>query len=358
MNNTVKVPIIATKKYDVTIGRNILNTISDRIISLKKDCNVAIITDDIVNELYGESVFKNLTENNINTVKFVFNNGEKFKNIDTLSDIYEFLAENTINRNDLILALGGGVVGDIAGFAAASYLRGIDYMQIPTTFLAAIDSSVGGKTAIDLKAGKNLVGAFKQPIEVICDVETFKTLKDEIFADGVAEAIKYGVLFDEELFNRFYNGKVDASSEDIVDIVKRCVEHKRDIVADDEFDTGQRQLLNLGHTIGHAIERSSNYEITHGHGVAAGMAIISRAAEKKNLNEEPISEKIEQALVSNNLPVNTEYSVEELYKGTTRDKKVMGDSINLIIPIKIGKCILHDVEVKDIKEFIKLGKED
>lgn len=358
MNNIFKVPIITSKKYDVIIGRDILNTIPERIKSLKKQCNVAIITDDIVNEIYGENLFNNLKEKNINTVKYVFRNGEKSKNIITLSDIYEFLAENSINRNDLIIALGGGVVGDIAGFAAATYLRGVDYLQVPTTFLAAIDSSVGGKTAIDLKAGKNLVGSFKQPIEVICDVETFKTLNDDVFTDGVAEAIKYGVLFDENLFNRFLKSKVNKNSDDIIEIVKKCVEYKKEIVLNDEFDTGQRQLLNLGHTIGHAIENCSNYEITHGHGVAAGMAIISKASERKKINNKPIYEKIKEALTINNLPTNTNYSTDDLYNVTIKDKKVFGDTINLIIPLEIGKCILYEVNIEEVKDFIKLGKED
>ncbi|WP_243661178.1 3-dehydroquinate synthase [Miniphocaeibacter halophilus] len=357
MKSPIKIPIDASTKYNVVIGRNLLNNISNRIKELKGDCTVAIITDDIVNSLYGEEISKGLSNNKIRNHKFVFNNGEKSKNINTLSEILEFLASNTINRQDLIVALGGGVVGDIAGFAAAIYLRGIDYLQIPTTFLAAIDSSVGGKTAIDLEAGKNLAGAFKQPIEVICDVETFKTLDEKIFADGIAEAIKYGVLFDEELFNRFLKDKLTANSEDIMDIVKKCVEHKRDIVANDEFDRGKRQLLNLGHTVGHAIERCSDYEITHGHAVAAGMGIIARASEKKNLAKERISEKIEKALIKNNLPINSEYSTEELYEKAIKDKKVLGSNINLIIPERIGKCKLYNIKTEEIKEFIELGKE-
>ncbi|WP_100065209.1 3-dehydroquinate synthase [Miniphocaeibacter massiliensis] len=356
MINIVKVPIKTSVDYDVIIGRNILDIIPKRITELKNKCSVVIITDDRVDSLYGKKVSESLTKNNIKNYKFVFKNGEKSKNINTLSHILEFLAENTINRNDLIVALGGGVVGDIAGFAAAIYLRGIDYLQIPTTFLAAIDSSVGGKTAIDLEAGKNLAGAFKQPIEVLCDVETFKTLEDNIFDDGVAEAIKYGVLFDEELFYRFLNGKVDSKSEDIIDIVKKCVEHKRDVVIGDEFDTGKRQLLNLGHTIGHAIEKCSDYKITHGHAIAAGMAIIARATELKKINDEKIVNKIEKALIKNNLPIDSSYSIDELFEKTTRDKKVLGSKINLIIPKKIGECELYNVNVDEVREFIELGK--
>ncbi len=356
MNNTVNIPIKASVDYDVVIGRNILDTVGKRVNELKGNCNIVIITDNIVNGLYGKKVSENLTENGFNHYIYEFENGEKSKNIENFGNICEFLAENNINRNDLIIALGGGVVGDISGFVAASYLRGIDYMQVPTTFLAAIDSSVGGKTAIDLKAGKNLVGAFKQPIEVICDVETFKTLEDKVFADGVAEAIKYGVLFDKELFNRFLKSEVNSESDDISEIVSKCVKHKRDIVANDEFDRGERQLLNLGHTFGHAIERCSDYEITHGHGVAVGMAIIARATEKKNLNDEPVAKIIEEVLVKNNLPINTEFSTKDLFEKTLRDKKVMGSKISLIIPKRIGKCILHKVEVEEVEEFIELGK--
>ncbi|MDL2310656.1 3-dehydroquinate synthase [Peptostreptococcaceae bacterium OttesenSCG-928-C18] len=357
MTNSVTVSIKTSINYDVTIGKNILATLPSRVLELKNSSSVAIITDDKVYSIYGENISNSLSKKGIRNVKFVFKNGEKSKNINTLSNILEFLADNRINRNDLIIALGGGVVGDMAGFAAAVYLRGIDYLQVPTTFLAAIDSSVGGKTAIDLKAGKNLAGAFKQPIEVICDVETFKTLKEDIFSDGVAEAIKYGILFDEEFFNRFLNNKVTAKSDDIIEIVQKCVEYKKDIVIGDEFDTGQRQLLNLGHTIGHAIERCSDYEITHGHAVAVGMAMIARSVEKKRLNEEKISNKIELALEKNNLPINTNYSVEELFKNTIKDKKVLGDTINLIIPKKIGKCELYNIDINEVREFINLGKE-
>ena len=357
MNNIVKIPIDSSIKYDVIIGEDILSILGKRIKELKNNSTVAIITDDRVNELYGDKISEILNEENIVNFKFIFPRGEKSKNINTLNEIYEFLANNRINRNDLILALGGGVVGDISGFAAATYLRGIDYMQVPTTFLAAIDSSVGGKTAIDLEAGKNLVGAFKQPIEVICDIKTFKTLEKEIFADGVAEAIKYGVLFSEELFNKFLKEEINSDSKDIVKIVKQCVEFKRDIVAKDEFDKGERQLLNLGHTIGHAIEKCSNYEITHGHAVAAGMGIIARATDKLKISKELVSEKIENALIKNNLPINSIYSVEDLFNETTKDKKVIGSKINLIIPIKIGECILYEESTDKVKDFIRLGQE-
>lgn len=356
--NTAIISIDVSTKYDVIVGRNIIGSIGERIKSIKKKCKVGIITDDTVNELYYSKIENSLKESGISYERFVFQHGEKSKTMETLGEILEFLAEKTFSRNDLILALGGGVVGDIAGFAAACYLRGVDYYQIPTTFLAAIDSSVGGKTAVDLRAGKNLVGAFKQPIEVLCDVEMFKTLKSETFADGVAEAIKYGVLFDEKLFNRFSNEKVTAESEDIIDIVKKCVEFKREVVREDEFDTGRRQLLNLGHTIGHAIERCSDYEITHGHAVAAGMGIISRAAEKRGLTEESISENIESALLKNNLPIDSGYSIDELYEKTTLDKKRSGASINLIIPKKIGSCVLHKVDMEQVREFIELGKRE
>lgn len=356
IEKTAIIPIDVSTKYDVIVGRNIVEDIGERIITLKRNCKVAIITDDIVNELYAHKIGNSLEKSNISYESFIFKPGEKSKSMETLGEILEFLAEKTFSRNDLILALGGGVVGDISGFAAACYLRGVDYYQVPTTFLAAIDSSVGGKTAVDLRAGKNLVGSFKQPIEVLCDVEMFKTLKSETFADGVAEAIKYGVLFDEKLFNRFSNEKVTPESQDIIDIVKKCVEFKREVVREDEFDAGRRQLLNLGHTIGHAIERCSDYEITHGHAVAAGMGIISRAAEKKGLTEETIAESIEAALLKNNLPINSDYSVDDLYEKTTLDKKRSGGSISLIIPKKIGSCVLHKVDVEQVREFIELGK--
>lgn len=346
------VTVSTNKKYDVVIGKEILNNCGEMIIEKIGKANAAIITDDIVDSLYSKIVEESLLKKGISVCKFVFKNGEESKNLETYCKILEFLAERKIKRNDFIIALGGGVVGDIAGYAAATYLRGIKFVQIPTTFLAAIDSSVGGKTAVNLKAGKNLAGAFHQPSLVICDTDTLSTLPKDRFADGAAEAIKYGVLEGCELFEKIANGDY---IEEIEEIIAKCVMIKAEIVKNDEFDTGMRQLLNLGHTIGHAIEKCSNFEITHGHGVGLGLLCIARASYKLGLSEKDLSGKIYEALIKNNLPVECKFSADELAEAAGMDKKRNADMINFVIPKDIGNCVIKPIEAKDLIKIILAG---
>ena len=269
------ISVKTSEKYDVIVGSAIIPQIGTYLSELKTDCKAAIISDSNVWPLYGSCVSESLDNAGISPVHYVFPAGEASKNANTYLKILNFLAENQITRSDLIVALGGGVVGDITGFTAATYLRGISYVQIPTSLLAMVDSSVGGKTAIDLPAGKNLVGAFKQPRLVLCDIDTLHTLPERLFLDGCAEVIKYAMLYDEPLFNALQISGPDFDRETVI---ARCIGLKRDVVQEDEFDNGSRQRLNFGHTIGHAIEARSDFQISHGQAVAAGMAIITKAA--------------------------------------------------------------------------------
>ena len=237
--------------------------------------NCAVITDSNVDKLYSNILISSLEKSGYKVSKFVFDAGEQSKNANTFVDILEFLANSGLTRSDCVFALGGGVVGDIAGFAASVYLRGIKFVQIPTTLLAAVDSSVGGKTAVNLPAGKNLVGAFHQPSLVLCDLDTLDTLPESVFQDGCAEVIKYGVIYDAGLFSHLAENGLAFEREYVI---SRCVELKRNVVEQDEFDTGARQMLNYGHTIGHGIEAQSGFSVTHGQAVAIGMAIVSRAS--------------------------------------------------------------------------------
>ena len=262
------------------------------------------------------------------------------------------MAAEHFSRSDLIVALGGGVVGDMAGFAASIFLRGIAYVQIPTTLLAAVDSSVGGKTAVDLSRGKNLCGAFHQPRLVLCDTDTLKTLKPINIEDGLAEMLKYGVICDADLFAKVKNYQ----NEDMEALIARCVEIKRDVVSGDEFDRGMRQLLNLGHTVGHAVEAASNFTLTHGHGVATGLAIIARAAEKKGMAKAGMAKEIEDALLACNLPTVTDFDPALLAELTLSDKKTDGDNINLIVPLAIGNTVIHRIPKTEILDFIKAGQ--
>ena len=344
------VRVKASTQYDVLIGKGLLDETGERLRAVASPKKTALITDDIVDGLYSDRVERSLELSGFQVIKYVFKNGEASKNPDVLFDILEFLAENQVTRSDMVVALGGGVTGDMAGFAAAVYLRGIDFIQIPTTFLAAIDSSVGGKTGVDLKAGKNLAGAFLQPRLVICDYETMDSLPEEFFADGVAEGIKYGVLASETLFDKFSAKK---TKEELEEIIYECVSIKRDVVFEDEHDTGKRQLLNLGHTFGHAIEKLSSFGITHGHGVAAGMAIAARVAEKLGLCGGDTVKDIEDCLETNGLPTGTEFSAEDIARCTMSDKKRRGDMITLILPERIGKCRLYPINKDDTAELIK-----
>ncbi len=348
--NTVK--ISASKCYNIYIGNNLLDSAGEMIKNELGVCSAAVITDDNVDRLYADRVIASLEKSGFRTVKFVFTHGEESKSVATYAEILSFLAENHITRSDMIIALGGGIPGDMGGFAAATFLRGIKFVQMPTTLLSAVDSSVGGKTAINLPNGKNLAGAFYQPDMVICDYSALDTLKPEIFADGCAEVIKYGVILDEEFFDFLKNNDI---RENIEYVITRCVELKRDIVNQDEKDTGIRAILNFGHTIGHAIEINSSFKISHGSAVAIGMVIASKGAYALGYCDCNLTQEIKNVLIKNNLPVNCEYSAESLYNVACSDKKRTGGTLTLIIPEKMGKCIGKKIPVEDVLNFIKAG---
>ena len=351
---TKTVRINTEKAYDVIIGTGLLASCGDIIAKVIKPCRAAIITDSNVEKLFLKTVSDSLENAGFATSTFSFTAGEQSKTIDTLSDILEFLAQNRITRTDCVIALGGGVTGDISGFAAGCYLRGVRYFQLPTTFLAAVDSSVGGKTGIDLKAGKNLAGLFVSPELVVCDTDCMKHLPADVFADGAAEAIKTGVLSGEKLFSIFEDGDVKAS---LPEIIEMCVAFKGHVVEEDEFEAGLRKMLNLGHTVAHAIEKCSNYTISHGHAVAAGMAVIARAADKLGLSGSLVAPRIEKALIRNGLPVSTDFSAEELTMAALSDKKRAGDEITLVIPNSVGDCYLKELPVTELTDVIRVGLE-
>ena len=250
--NTVTVN--ASRSYEVKIGPGLLSQLGAEAATVGAKGVAVIISDSNVWSLYGSTAENSLVRAGFSVLSYVFPAGEQQKNAATYLDLLTFLATNRVTRSDCLVALGGGVVGDLTGCAAATYLRGIGYIQVPTTLLAAVDSSVGGKTAIDLEVGKNLVGAFCQPKLVLCDTDTLDTLPQNIFRDGCAEVIKYGILYDPEMFALLLKTGMDFPREKII---TRCVELKRDVVAEDEFDTGCRMKLNLGHTIGHSIENAA-----------------------------------------------------------------------------------------------------
>lgn len=348
------VTVKTSATYEVLIGSGLLQKAGEAVKKVISPCKAAIVTDSTVVHLYEETVRKSLTEAGFSVCTFVFPAGEASKNIHTLSHLLEFLAKEEMTRTDMIVALGGGVTGDLAGFGAAVYLRGIPFVQIPTTFLAAIDSSVGGKTAVDLEAGKNLAGAFYQPKLVLCDTDVLQTLPEVVFADGIAEALKYGVLGDAALFEKIAGGDF---RQDLEKIIETCVSMKRDVVEEDEFDTGKRQLLNLGHTFGHAIEQKSHFQMTHGHAVAIGMHLIAKAAEAKGIAEKGTAAAIAKALEQNQLPKETEFSPAEVAEGTLRDKKRRGGTISFVFPKKIGDCEIVKIPVEEVEALARTAME-
>lgn len=345
-----RITVSASKTYDICIGNDLLSSIGSHIP--KKVKSVVIISDSNVWPLYGKTVTQSIETAGFQVNNFVFPAGESSKNGQTYMEILNFLAETKLTRSDLLIALGGGVVGDMTGFVAATYLRGISFIQVPTTLLAMVDSSVGGKTAIDLPAGKNLVGAFYQPDLVVCDISVLQTLPSEIFRDGCAEVIKYGILYDPNLFAHL---EEKANDFDRQEVIQRCIELKRDVVHEDEFDTGARQKLNLGHTIGHGIEKFSNFEVSHGQAVAAGVAIISKAAAANEICSDELYKRVASLLTQFDLPTTTKFTAKELFTGALSDKKRSGDTVNLIVPKDIGNCQILATAVDELENFIKAG---
>ncbi len=348
--NVVKVN--ASTAYEVKISSGLLSSLGTEVASVTKVGIAAIVSDSNVWPLHGKATQKSLENAGFSVVSFVFPAGESNKNGLTYFSLLNFLAENHVTRSDCLIALGGGVVGDLVGFAAATYLRGIPYIQVPTTLLAAVDSSVGGKTAIDLENGKNLVGAFYHPKLVLCDTDVLNTLPVEIFRDGCAEVIKYGILYDTQLFQHLLKQGLAFDREAVI---TRCVELKRDVVAQDEYDTGSRMKLNLGHTIGHGIEACSGYAISHGKAVAIGMAMVSRAACKDGFCSSETCESIQNILNVFALPTVTEYSAQQLFEAALSDKKRDGGIVNLIVPKTIADCSIVPTPIENLKAWIQGG---
>lgn len=345
-----EIKINVPDSYTVYIGKGILTESARILRDTGIQGKIAIVCDSNVASLYLEALENILHDGGYDTVHYVFTAGEGSKNMDTLSDIVEFFAESGLTRRDTAIALGGGVTGDMTGFAAGVYMRGISYVQIPTTLLASVDSSVGGKTAVDLKAGKNLAGLFIQPKAVICDTETLKTLKKEVYADGMAEVIKTAILGDAELFSRLEAGETDNEY-----IISRCVSYKGKVVTEDEFEMGVRKLLNLGHTPAHSVEKLSGYTIPHGHAVAMGLGIMTRSAAAEGLIDSELEARILGIIENSALPTTAPYTARELADTAFFDKKRQGNSISLIKIRGIGDCFIEKFEMDEVEEVFKRG---
>lgn len=346
------ITVNVSQKYDIIIGDQILDYAVNNI-SFSPNTQIAvIISDSNVYSLHGRKIHDCIESSGLSVIEYIVPAGEQYKNANTYIDILNFLAENSVSRSDIIFAFGGGVIGDIAGFVASTYLRGINYIQVPTTLLAMVDSAIGGKTAIDLKSGKNLVGAFYHPMAVFCDLSLLNTLPDREFRNGCAEIIKYAVLFDSSLFNILANQGMLFDREEVI---CRCIQFKCDIISKDERDHQDRKLLNLGHTIGHAIEVCSDYSVSHGEAIAVGMCIISCAAAANHLCKSELADTIASVIRDFHLPTNTVYTADMLCGYIMHDKKRAGSFIDLVLPVEIGKCSISTLSIHDLKSFIEAG---
>lgn len=348
-----KLTVSTGRPYAIYIERGILKDAGRYIRTISQAQRAAIITDSNVSPLYTNCILNSLKNAGFDTSEFVFPAGETSKRLSTIEQIYTHLITHSFTRSDVVVALGGGVTGDMAGFAAATYQRGIDFVQLPTTLLAQIDSSVGGKTGVDLPQGKNLVGAFWQPRLVLIDPDTLSTLPPRYFSDGMAEAIKYGCIKSRSLFTRICTQNAVDFMEDLI---YECVDIKRIVVEHDEKEKGERMLLNFGHTLGHALEKLYQYgTLSHGEAVGIGMVLLTQASEKAGLTVPGTTQQITRALQKYNLPYSDSTSLEEIAHAALTDKKSAGSSISLILLKDIGSSFIYPVAHSDLYRFIAGG---
>jgi len=339
--------------YDIRIQNGLIDSAGELISTVTRSRRAAIVTDTTVAGLYGKRVKMSLEAAGFEVPVFAFPAGEASKNHKTLLEIYSYLAASDITRSDIIVALGGGVTGDVAGYAAATWQRGLDFVQIPTTLLAQVDSSIGGKTAVDLAEGKNLVGAFWQPSLVICDPQTLATLDSTNIACGMAEVIKHACIRSSALFETLL--ACDDIYENLVELISANLKIKRDVVERDERERGERILLNFGHTLGHAIEKLHGYTgITHGEAVAVGMVIITRFAEKRGLTCAGTANTLAGLLKKFGLPTDTALKLCDIVEAAKGDKKRAGGDISLVLLSGIGEAYVHRLPVTGLPAFFGL----
>lgn len=337
------------KNYSIKIEAGILEACGYEAAKLCKGRRAFVITDSNVAPLYGKQVLDSLRASGFQPVLEILPAGEQTKNLATVEKLYGRMHEEDITRADLVIALGGGVVGDIAGFVSDTWLRGLCCMQIPTTLLAQTDSSVGGKCGVNMPFGKNLVGAFHQPDLVLIDPVFLKTLPEAEFSGGMAEVIKYGCIRDANLFEALHRGMESQMAQ----VIGRCVELKKEIVERDELDRGERMLLNFGHTFGHVIEKLGNYtDYSHGRAVAIGMVLAARVGAYLELTPPAAARRIAALCASYGLETTCPYPVEKFAPVMLGDKKRMGDTLHLVLLKEIGQAITYPVETGRLEDLL------
>lgn len=341
--------------YPIYIENNILSQAGNYIRKMYHGKRIMIISDDNVFPLYGDTLIRTL-DSDYECYHLLLPHGEATKDFQTLPAVYKAMLEAKISRSDLVIALGGGVIGDLTGFAAASYLRGVRFVQIPTSLLAQVDSSVGGKVAVDLPEGKNLVGAFYQPSLVLIDPLVLNTLKERFINDGMGEVIKYGCIKDADLFKTLEShSSFEDLKEELPSIITRCVDIKRMVVENDPFDTGERMLLNFGHTLAHTIEQHFHYQReSHGEAVAIGMYQITRIAEEKGLTPKGTAARIQKVLKTYGLPFECGLTLGTLTEAIALDKKNLNGNLNVILLHEIGDSYIEATDIQFFAETARL----
>ena len=349
---TLEVQVNVSNQYNVIVGNNLLERIGE-ILSRRLQCgnHVALIGDAQVFAIYAQRVIKSLKSNGYNVSTFAFASGETSKTLSTVEKIYNFFSRNDIVRGDMVLGLGGGVCSDIVGFAASTYMRGIECVHIPTSLLAQVDASVGGKTGVNLPFGKNLVGTFYQPKLVVEDMDTLNTLSEREFNSGMAEIIKCACIQDELLFDMLSGNY----KEHLKEIIFRAVSIKRDIVVKDELDFSIRLFLNFGHTIGHALEFLSNFKLSHGEAVSVGMCIMTKASESFGITKSGTYEKLFRLCKSFSLPTSVKSSEDEIMSVIRHDKKRRDESISCVLLEDVAKPIIKRLSLEEVRDFVHKG---
>ena len=349
------IKVETSNPYEVKVGSGLLTDVGKLTKELHPLSAVAIITDSNVAPLYLDIVRDSYKKQGFTVFTYIIPAGEQSKNMQELTLILDYLAQCQMGRSDLLVALGGGVVGDITGFAAATFQRGIDFVQIPTSLLSAVDSSVGGKTAVNLPSGKNLVGAFWQPILVVCDTESFNTLPKEEIASGAAECIKYALLHDRQLLEELTKNGFETCWDRVIN---SCVLYKPKVVMQDERELGVRKLLNLGHTFGHAIEKLTHYNMRHGDAVAIGMLFIAKVCAEKSICGQEIPHKVKNAIEKFMLPTTCSFSAKDIAEAALNDKKRQGNQITLVLIRDIGECFTQNIPVDELTDWVSIGMKE
>lgn len=342
----IKINVNTREKYNVIIGNNIIDYVLKEI-GKNSNKKVLVISDDNVWNIY-----KNIFEKS-DILSYILKSGEESKTLESVYNILEYMANNSFSKNDLVVGFGGGIVGDIAGFVAAIYMRGIDFIQIPTTLLSAVDASVGGKNGVNFLGVKNIIGTIKQPKSVFCDINFLKTLDNDIFYEGMAEVIKYAILFDKNLFDVLYQNKLEKGHTYLKNVIKKSIEYKAKVVERDELDCGERKLLNLGHTIGHAIEKISNNKISHGFAVAIGICIIADISYKNGYLSFENKKIIKSIFDKYHLPTSTYFSGDDIFNISIKDKKRINGEIEIILINDIGNCFIKKISLDEWYKYIK-----